>query len=110
MGMIRHSERGGPMARIRQPDLFTTEKQPDLFGDAAMPAYVPKPEHVRNSLQSLLSQMRAAETWPWEPAMVALHRERTFAYLCERLPDREEAERWRRLIDAEAARLDAAAA
>jgi hypothetical protein len=42
--------------------------------------------------------------------MVALHRERTFAYLCERLPDREEAARWRAPIEAEVARLDAAAA
>ena len=82
--------------------------QPDLFGEATAPAYVPKAEHVRNSLQSLLSKMQAAETWPWGPAMVALHRERTFAYLCERLPDREEAARWRALIEAEAARLDAA--
>lgn len=90
--------------------LLLPTNQPDLFGGAAPPAYVPKPEHVRNRLASLLAEMRAAETWPWEPAIVALHRERTFAYLCERLPDREEAERWRALIEAEAARLDAAAA
>ena len=97
------------MIRERAIPLPTT--QPDLFGDAAAaPAYVPKAEHVRNSLQSLLSKMQAAETWPWSPATVRLHRESTFAYLCERLPDREEAARWRALIEAEAARLDAAAA
>lgn len=85
------------------------DKQADLFGEAAAaPAYVPKPEHVRNSLQSLLRKMQAAKTWPWSPANVRLHRERTFAYLCERLPDRDEAERWRTQIEAEVARLDAA--
>jgi hypothetical protein len=86
------------------------DDQPELFGEAASPpSYVPKPEHVRNSLQSLLSKMRAAETWPWSPATVRLHRERTFAYLCERLPDRDEADRWRAQLEAEVARLDAAA-
>jgi hypothetical protein len=87
-----------------------SEDQAELFGEAAAgpPVYVPKPEHVRNSLQSLLGKMQAAKTWPWSPATVRLHRERTFAYLCERLPDRDEAERWRTQIEVEVARLDAA--
>jgi hypothetical protein len=52
--------------------------------------------------------MQAAKSWPWNPSMVDLHRERTFAYLCGLLPDREEADRWRKLIDTEIARLEAA--
>ena len=85
--------------------------QPDLFGEAeALPkAYVPDPRHVRNRLSEMLAVMRAAERWPWEPVMVALYRDRVFPYLCEKLPDVEEAARFRAEIEAESARLDAAA-
>ncbi|MGD0024849.1 MAG: hypothetical protein ABSC37_09520 [Xanthobacteraceae bacterium] len=41
--------------------------------------------------------------------MVALYRETVWPYLYERLPDREEAARWRAEIEAEIARLAAAA-
>ncbi len=90
---------------------MTSPRQPDLFADAqaAPNAYVPDPRHVRNRLADMLTAMQAAQTWPWEPAMVALYRERVWPYLYERLPDRDEAERWRALIEAEIARLDAAA-
>jgi hypothetical protein len=102
MRPIRLSKRDEPMPRTNQSD---------LFGDAQTgpKPYVPKPEHVRNSLQSLVTKMQAAETWPWNPSVVDLHRERTFAYLCGLLPDQDEAERWRALIEAEIGRLDAAA-
>jgi hypothetical protein len=85
--------------------------QADLFGDApvAPKAYVPDPRHVRNRLTEMLSVMRSSESWPWEPVTVALYRERVWPYLFEKLPDREEAERWRADIEAEIARLDAAA-
>ncbi|MEX2166180.1 MAG: hypothetical protein WD852_04050 [Methyloceanibacter sp.] len=84
--------------------------QADFFGDSlALPkAYVPDPRHVRNRLTEMLATMRAAEQWPWEPVMVSLYRESVFPYLCDKLPDREEATRWRAEIDAEIARLDAA--
>ena len=98
------------MARTAQAKRVEPEAQADMFGAEAAPrAYVPKPEHVRNALSSLLAEMRAAKAWPWNSSMVRLHRERTFSYLCGHLPDREEAERWRAEIDAEIARLDAAA-
>ena len=85
--------------------------QPDLFADAetAPNAYVPDPRHVRNRLSDMLAAMRAAQTWPWESVMVSLYRETVWPYLYERLPDREEADRWRGQIEAEIARLDAAA-
>ena len=83
--------------------------QADLFGPAetAPRAYVPDPRHVRNRLDDMLAKMRAAHAWPWEPVMVSLYRETVWPYLFERLPDREEAARWRAEIEAEIARLDA---
>jgi hypothetical protein len=57
----------------------------------------------------MLAAMQAAKTWPWEPVMVELYRERVWPYLYERLPDHHEAETWRARIEAETARLDAAA-
>ncbi len=63
---------------------------------------------TRNRLSHMLGAIRAAQTWPWQPVIVALYRETVWPYLYERLPDREEAERWRRQIKAEIARLDAA--
>jgi hypothetical protein len=88
-----------------------TDDQADLFGDIETdpPPYVPDPRHVRNRLADMLATMRAAQSWPWEPVMVALYRETVWPDLCAELPDREEAERWRLLVEAEAARLDAAA-
>jgi hypothetical protein len=85
--------------------------QTDLFGEAdALPkAYVPDPRHVRNRLIEMLSVMRSSQNWPWEPVMVTLYRESVLPYLCDKLPDREEAERWRAEIEAEIVRLDAAA-
>lgn len=65
---------------------------------------------MRNRLQYFLDAMQAAETRPWEPLIVRQRRERVIPYLYERLPDRAEADEWRVRIDAEIARLDAAAA
>ena len=84
--------------------------QADLFGDpvVAPAAYVPDPRHVRNRLVDMLALMRTSERWPWEPDTVEFYRERVWPYLCDKLPDREEAERFRAEIEAEIARLDAA--
>ncbi|MGA2795757.1 MAG: hypothetical protein ABSE69_20040 [Roseiarcus sp.] len=93
-----------------EPDLFGPAAQPDLFGDApvARKAYVPDPRHVRNRLEDLLAQMQAAETWPWNPSIVRLHCDKTFTYLCNLLPDKEEAAVWRERLAVESARLGAA--
>ncbi|HVZ17627.1 MAG TPA: hypothetical protein VG897_10950 [Terriglobales bacterium] len=64
---------------------------------------------MRNSLKSLLDQMRAAERWPWEGALLELYRDIVPPQLYADLPDCEEAARWRAEIEAEIARLDAAA-
>jgi hypothetical protein len=89
--------------------MFGGPAQPDMFGAPAPKAYVPDPRHVRNRLESLLEQLKAAESWPWEPVMVRLHRDRNLPYLCGLLADMEEAERWRAAFAAEMARLEQAA-
>lgn len=89
---------------------LSPEPQADLFGapEPARPAaYVPKPEHVRSGLIESLAAMRAAQNWPWQGSQLTLKRETVWPYLIRLLPDREEAERWRVDLDAEAARLDA---
>ncbi len=84
--------------------------QPDLFGGAssAPKAYAPKPQHVRNRFIDFLAQMSAADTWPWDEDRVAFLRTSVWPYLYERLPDAAEAADWKRKLEAEAARLDAA--
>jgi hypothetical protein len=96
------------MNAVSQPELDEGE-QTDLFGGTVAPAYVPDPAHVRNRLTALLGAMKVSATWPWEPVVVRLHRERTFDYLCGLLPDAREAADWRKRIAAEAEQLDAAA-
>jgi hypothetical protein len=85
--------------------------QSDLFGEALAPrqTYSPDPRYVRNRLKEMLSAMRSSASWPWEPDTVAFYRESVWPYLYQKLPDHEEAERWCAEIEAEIARLDAAA-
>jgi hypothetical protein len=80
-----------------------------MFGAPAPKVYVPNPQHVRNRLESLLSQLKAADTWPWEPVIVRLHRDRDIPYLWGLL-DEEEAARWRSAFAAEMERLERAEA
>jgi hypothetical protein len=64
---------------------------------------------VRNRLADMLATMQAAQAWPWQASTAAFYRETVWSYLYGLLPDPDDAERWRLLIDAEIARLDAAA-
>jgi len=92
-----------------EPNLFGTD-QPDMFGGLSLPKpYVPKPEHVRNSLESLVEKMEQADVWPWSASMVRLHREQTFDYLCALISDKNERATWQTRIAAQIARLDGAA-
>jgi len=89
-----------------EPNLFGAD-QPDMFGNLNIAkAYVPKLEHVRNSLVSLLEKMEQAEVWPWPPSMVRLHREQTFDYLCALILDEKERATWQTRITAQINRLD----
>ena len=89
----------------QQAELFGG--QSDLFGAPEPSVYVPDPRHVRNRLERLISQMREANRWPWEPVIVRLHRERNVPYLLGLLPD-EEAAQLRFEFETEMARLEAA--
>lgn len=86
--------------------------QSNLFVEEEMgpkpKAYMPNPQAVRNRLRGLLDEMRAAERWPWEGAVLTLYRDIVPPQLYAALPDTDEAARWRAEIEAEAARLDAA--
>ena len=83
--------------------------QQDLFGGETKPAYTPKLEHVLNHLESLLAQMAAAQSWPWDESVVDLHRDRTVPYLLNLLPDPAEAALWRDRLEGEIDRLSKAA-
>lgn len=80
--------------------------QEDMGPKPKAPA--PNPQHVRNRLRGLLEEMREAERWPWEGAVLKLYRDIVPPQLYSALPDAEEAARWCADIEAEAARLDAA--
>lgn len=83
--------------------------QPDLFGaPAAPPANVVPCPIAMNTLTRTLDRLQAAQRWPWDPDMKAARMERNVPKRLAVLTP-EEAEVWRARIDAEAARLDAAA-
>lgn len=83
--------------------------QPDLFGVAELPrAYAPKREHILNPLNELLAAMRGAAAWPWDAVQTDLKRNYVWPHLLTHLPA-DEAAIWRADLEAEAARLDAAA-
>jgi hypothetical protein len=83
--------------------------QPTLFSDRDLPV---QPAYdvgaVRNRLNDMLARMRAAASWPWKATTVALYRETVWPSLLHKLPDKDEAARFRAEIEAEVTRLDAA--
>ena len=93
------------MAHTRQPDLYATDAQSDLFGEEAIPAYRPDPDKVRARLRKILSEARAAQRLPWKPARVSLYRT-MFPQMTFWLPEDEGAQ-LRFEFEAEMARLDA---
>ena len=91
---------------MNQLDLFS-DSQPELFPAGAAPiVYRPDPDRVRARLAHILSQARAASTFPWEPTRVSLYRT-IVPQMAESLPE-EEAARWRGEFEAEMQRLEAA--
>jgi hypothetical protein len=97
------TERRELMAHGRQPDLFVTELQSDLFGAEAAPAYRPNPDKVRARLHKILAEARATRTFPWEPTRVSLYRT-IFPQMTLWLPE-DEAAQLRFEFDREMARL-----
>ncbi len=95
------------MPRAKEPDLFATEAQPDLFGDdAPTPVYRADPDEVRAELHKILAEARAAERMPWEPTKVSLYRT-LFPPVTNWFPE-EEAAQLRFAFAAELERLAAA--
>jgi hypothetical protein len=94
------------MARASEADFFEAEKQPDLFGAEAVPAYRPDPDKVRSRLHKILAEARAAQTFPWEPTRVSLYRT-IFPQMTLWLPQDEGAQ-LRFEFETEPARLEAA--
>jgi hypothetical protein len=80
-----------------------------LFEDLFAPpkAYEPKQEHVRNRLESIYTELRTADAWPWEPIIVRLNSESTLPHLYDLLADEAEVQDWRERIEVELKRLDA---
>jgi hypothetical protein len=94
------------MVRGRQPDLFVTESQSDLFDAEATPAYRPNADKVRARLHKILAEARAAQTSPSEAASISLYRT-IFPQMTLFLPE-DEAAQLRFEFEAEMARLEIA--
>jgi hypothetical protein len=83
---------------------------PILFAEEDLPRRpLHDPREARERLQAMLGKMRAAASWPWKAATVSSYRESLWPLLLGCLADEAEASRFRAEIEAEAARLDAAA-
>jgi hypothetical protein len=95
--------------RSSQPDLFGDHAaQHDLFGppEPTTPAvYVPKIEHVRNRLNAIMEQARAARTMPWESPQRKLYHDIVIPYLTQLLPDPGEAREYAEAFEKEYTRL-----
>ena len=84
--------------------------QPILFAEADLPQRpVYHSQDVADKLHAFLDKMRAAASWPWKASTVSNYRETVWPSLLGKLPDKAEAAQFRADIEAEAARLDAAA-
>ncbi|MET3907932.1 hypothetical protein ABID59_002273 [Bradyrhizobium sp. S3.3.6] len=95
------------MAHPRQPDLFQSDEQTDLFGEeSATPVYRPDPDSVRIELYRILAEARAAQKLPWEPKKVVLYRT-IFPQMTNWLPN-EEGAQLRFEFESEIRRLEAA--
>ena len=87
--------------------------QQDLFG-ASTPkreVYRVNPQHVINRFIEFEALMKAAAAWPWDEDHVETLKNRTWPYLYNKLREVDcgaDADRWKLVMDAEAARLDAA--
>jgi hypothetical protein len=88
------------------PDFFEEETQADLFGAEAVPAYRPDPDKVRARLHKILTEMRDAQSVPWEWGRASLYRT-IVPQLTQWLPE-EEGAQLRLQFEEELARLEAA--
>jgi hypothetical protein len=94
----------GAMHRSKQPDLFASEHQSDLFGEVETPTYRADPHEVRAELHQMLVEMRAAQELPGR--RLSLYRT-IFPQMTLWLPE-EEAAQLRFEFETELERLKAA--
>ena len=93
------------MPSSRQPDLFAPDPQSELFDEEVeTPTYQPDIDKVRERLQKILAETRAADELPWGKA--SLYRT-IFPQMTLWLPE-DEAAQLRFEFDAEMERLKAA--
>ena len=99
------------MSAAAQKNLFGDD-QPDLFDgeEMAAPSSVFRidPDDVRYQLGLFVDELKELATWPWPRRLVDLLHTQTWPYFFDKLGNPEEAKGWKILLEAEAARLDAA--
>ncbi|MGH6715445.1 MAG: hypothetical protein ACREDC_04540 [Bradyrhizobium sp.] len=95
------------MADGYDENVFEGERQGDLFGADAAPAYRPDPDKVRARLHKILAEARAADKVPWGPGRLSLYRT-IVPQMASFLPE-EEGTQLRSEFDAELTRLEQAA-
>lgn len=91
--------------RLRQPDLFDTFRQDDLFDQRRLPE-TPSPDYVRERMHKILDEARAASTLPWDTNTARVY-ENIFPQMSKWLPS-DEAEELKAEFDEEMRRLKAA--
>jgi hypothetical protein len=94
------------MAASRQADLFGHEGPDPSDEDFETPVYYPDPDKVREELNKILAEARAAKIIPWDSRRVALYRT-IFPQMTGCLPE-EEGAQLRFDFETEMARLEAA--
>jgi hypothetical protein len=94
------------MASPRQGDLFGDDNANPSGEDFETPEYRADPDKVRQELNRILAEARAAEAIPWDASRAALYRT-IFPQMTNCLPEQEGAQ-LRFEFDAEMARLEAA--
>ena len=95
------------MARSRsQGDLFGNDQADASDDDFETPEYHADPDKVRDELNKILAEARAAQTMPWDAKRAALYRT-IFPQMTNCLPE-EEGAQLRFQFEEELARLQAA--
>jgi len=79
------------MSPPRQADLFGNEAADTSGDDFETPEYHADPEKVREELNRILAEARAAQTMPWDTKRAALYRT-IFPQMTNWLPEEEGAQ------------------
>jgi hypothetical protein len=94
------------MSARRQPDLFQSDEQAELFGEEDTPVFRPDPDKVRARLNKIIAEAKAANVIPWDASRISLYR--TIVPQMSLLLPEEEGAQLRFEFETELARLEAA--